>query len=356
MGRVLAQPSVIHEDVPMRFDLQIDLFVADKWRQGAFTSDDTETAYRGTLDQHAEDVGYRDAANTNRDHVKVTMARWDDLSPNTIGSRLAHMRSFYRWCMEEGIRKDNPAEQVSRPKRRPTAVYRMTRDEVRAFLMAATTERERRVAFLGICAGLRNAELRGMRGKHFARPGFVHVSPDVAKGSKERWVPIIGDLIPVVERIVETLGPEDCVLPAERWRDPGRNRVRSDLKSIPASRQVLRTVVSELAAKAGINAHITPHLMRHAFGDHFARYTDLEGAQAMLGHSDVTTTKRFYKGSVTLDELTAMARGFSFLGEQPFPTPPEHPENSPKAPTRIELVLPPLREFDRLVSYMEGGQ
>jgi site-specific recombinase XerD len=60
----------------------------------------------------------------------------------------------------------------------------------------------------------------------------------------------------------------------------------------------------ELGQRAGIHAHITPHSMRHAFGDHVARYAGIKNAQALLGHADVGTTQ-MYTGAPTLDELAA---------------------------------------------------
>jgi integrase len=169
----------------------------------------------------------------------------------------------------------------------------MTRDEVVAFLHAATTRREQRVAFLGVCAGIRNHELRHLQRRHFERPGWVHVSADIAKGGRERWVPILPELEAIVAEILASVDPTtydpttrtwtgEYVIPAERWRDPGRNTERMDLKLKSASRQVLRTVVMELGRRAGIHAHLTPHSMRHAFGDHVARHAGIKNAQALL--------------------------------------------------------------------------
>jgi hypothetical protein len=59
-----------------------------------------------------------------------------------------------------------------------------------------------------------------------------------------------------------------------------------------------------VAKRAGITAHVHPHLMRHAFGDHVARYAGIKNAQALLGHATVGTTET-YVGKPTLDELAA---------------------------------------------------
>src|ERR671923_291801 len=73
-------------------------------------------------------------------------------------------------------------------------LYLLTREEVARMLAAASTRRERRVIFLGICAGLRNQELRGLQGRHFERPGWIWISGDIAKGGRERWIPVIEEL------------------------------------------------------------------------------------------------------------------------------------------------------------------
>lgn len=306
----------------MKFSDAIDAFITDMRAEGRINSPSTETNYRITLDRHADDIGNRDPRYTNREDVKRTLARWPH--PNTRRKNRSILTSFYDWTMQElePGRKDNPARQTRPPKTRKPQIYRMTRPEVVRFLQAAQTTRERRVSHLGVCAGIRNHELRNLQRRHFERPGWVHISADIGKGGRERWIPVLPELAPVVAQIlgsveetrwdrVKGVWVGEFVIPAERWRDPGHNTVRVDVKLRPASRQVLRTVVMELGQRAGIHAHITPHLMRHAFGDHVARYAGIKNAQALLGHADVGTTQA-YTGAPTLDELAAAVEGYRF--------------------------------------------
>nr|MDQ3934693.1 hypothetical protein [Actinomycetota bacterium] len=192
----------------MRFRKAVDVFIDDMRAQGRLNSDASERGYRFALDAHAEDVDNRDPRYVTRQDVKRTLARWRH--PNSQRKHRSVLVSFYDWLMEEGAiddhgnevrRPDNPARQTRRPRKRPPAVYRLTRSEVAAMLAAATGTRERRAIYLGICAGLRNAELRGLQGRHFQRPGFIWVSPDIAKGGRERYVPVIAELEPVVAEI-----------------------------------------------------------------------------------------------------------------------------------------------------------
>jgi integrase len=139
-----------------------------------------ERAYRDTLSCHAEDVRNRDPAYTNRDDVKRTLTRWQH--PNTRSKNRAILVSFYDWMVEEGMRPTNSARQTKRPRRRKATRYPCA--ETLTLLDAVRRQRERRLIYLAICAGLRRQELRGMQGRHFRRPGWVWVSADIAKGTR----------------------------------------------------------------------------------------------------------------------------------------------------------------------------
>jgi integrase len=125
------------------------------------------------------DIHTRGPAYVGREDVKRTL--WGSAHPNTERENRAILVSFYDWAMEEGYRRDNPARQTRRPKAKPPNVYRLTRAEAAAFLAAAETVPERRIAHIGICAGARNRELRGLEGRDFQRAGWVWISPDIAK-------------------------------------------------------------------------------------------------------------------------------------------------------------------------------
>lgn len=292
----------------MKLTEAIDIFVADQRQQGRFNSPATERAYRSTLELLAEEVSNRDPAKVGRQDIKRTLARWQH--PNTQGTRRAHMVSFFKWTLEEGIRKDNPAEQTRRPRRRKPQVYRLTRDEVLAMLRSARGRRERFAIFTGFLVGLRSQELRGLQGRHFRRPGWVWVSSDIAKGRRERWVPVLSEYEPVWREIAE-LADDDFVLPAQRWRDPGINRLKVDLRKHPCSPQAVYYLVKRVGQRAGIPAPVHPHLMRHGFGDHLARFAGVRNAQFLLGHSDIGTTEG-YLDAPTLDELRASTGGFGY--------------------------------------------
>jgi integrase len=131
------------------------------------------------------------------------------------------MASFYRWQVQEGHRRDNPAEQVPRARRRKPDPPRLRQEEVMALLTACETARERRVIYLGVFAGVRNQELRRLQGRHFERHGLIWISPDVGKGRRPRWLPVVTELADVVQETSTNVGHHEYVVPAQR-RDPIR--------------------------------------------------------------------------------------------------------------------------------------
>ena len=145
--------------------------------------------------------------------------------------------------------------------------------------------------------------------------------------------------MPVVAEIRASVGADEFVLPAQRFRDPPFNRRRQELSLRPSSSQALRTLVMEVASRAGIKAHIHPHLMRHAYGDHIARHAGMRNAQFLLGHAGIATTET-YVGRPTLDELAGSVEGFTYGVEKRTDVlgGPRIPVMAGKASTRIELV------------------
>src|SRR5215211_3429151 len=288
------------------FERAIDLFLEDAFALGRLTTARSAAEYRRTVRKHADDAVGLTPRETGREHVKLTLRRWEH--PNTKRRKRSMLVAFYDGVVEEGLRPDNPARQVRAARAREPRVRRLTLDEVRAVLKAATGRSERRIVYLAACAGLRCSELRLLQGLHFARPGWILVSAELAKGGRERWLPVMIDLVPVVDEIRTTTEPEHYVLPATRWVDSDRGYAPVERPERPCDRKTIWRRVRRIGRRAGIGATVHPHQLRHAFADRVTRLAGLHAAQALLGHASIQTTEG-YLTKPSPDELVdAMAR------------------------------------------------
>lgn len=100
---------------------------------------------------------------------------------------------------------------------------------------------------------------------------------------------MIADLEPIWQEISSNVAAAEYVLPAQRFRDPGRNRERRDYALSPASYQAIWRLVKTIIDRAGIAANVTPHTLRHAYCDHVARHAGLQVAQQAMGHANLAT-------------------------------------------------------------------
>lgn len=113
------------------------------------------------------------------------------------------------------------------------------------------------------------------------------------KGSKERIVQLESE---------DTLRALRAYLGArEEWvaRCPGasegvRGAVFLNRFGKRMSEQAVRAVVSRRARRAGVAAHVTPHMFRHTFATMLLEDdVNLRYIQSLLGHSSVKTTERY---------------------------------------------------------------
>jgi integrase/recombinase XerD len=297
---------------PLTFGDAIDRFLDDGRLYGRLRSDNSVQAYAIGLQAHWEDAGGLGPLETTRDHVKSTLARY--AYPRTQAHRHTIMVGFYDWLIEEGLRLDNPARQVRRNRKvaRPD-VYRLTKPEAARLMASCSTERERRLVYLGLLTGGRVSEFAQMCGHHFLRAGYVLISSDIAKGGKERWIPVMPELAPVIAEIVRTTRPDEVVLRRTRVLSGAQRGLCGE--QLPIGRVMLTRNVRDVARRAGIAGHVTPHTLRHAFGDHIAKYAGLRIAQALMGHVSVETTASTYTSRVGLEELTGAVAEFRYTGD-----------------------------------------
>ena len=217
----------------------------------------------------------------------------EGLSAATAALKVSALRQFYLFLYAEGLRADNPAAAIERPKiARP--LPKILSENEAARLVAAAGEggpakaaRLRAMVEILYAGGLRVSELVALP-VAAARPGeaFLLVR---GKGGRERLAPLGGPARQALEAYLEVRSVFLKGLPPKAAVFLFPSRGASGHLTAARFAQLLK----ELAARAGVEpSRVSPHVLRHAFATHLLdRGADLRSVQQMLGHADITTTQ-----------------------------------------------------------------
>jgi len=209
---------------------------------------------------------------------------------STIARRLAALRAFYGHEQLLGARPDNPAAEISSPRRVRRLPRTLSPGEAERLIEAAggTTPRALRdsaLVELLYGAGLRVSEAVGLeRGSIDLDERLVRC---IGKGSKERIVPIGRQAADALRRYLSRGRP---------YLDRRRTQaIFLNAKGGRLTRAGVFLILRRLAEKAGLEPErVHPHLLRHSFATHLLEGgADLRSVQEMLGHADLSTTELY---------------------------------------------------------------
>ncbi|MBN1524440.1 MAG: site-specific tyrosine recombinase XerD [Spirochaetales bacterium] len=240
-------------------------------------------------------------AATSRDIVEYLVERQvSGIDQRTISKILSSLRSFFRFCILEGICDANPAESVETPRIERKLPKVFSRDEVNALLAAIDEnnpcgQRDRALFELIYSCGLRVSEAVDMTlDQLFLKEGVIKV---IGKGGKERVVPIGEHAIHWLSQYIHETRPK-LLKKGQHHSFVFINRFGKRL-----SRKGMWKRFKEIAGHAGIDGKI--HTLRHSFATHLLKGgADLRAVQELLGHTDIGTTQIYtHIGNSDLQEL-----------------------------------------------------
>jgi integrase/recombinase XerD len=210
------------------------------------------------------------------------------ISPRSVARALAAIRGLFRFLVAERYHKNDPTENVEKPKLWSNLPKTLLMEEVDALLASpdrTTAEGLRDAAMLELlyATGLRVSELIRVRIDDLVLDaGFLRT---IGKGSKERIVPFGDSAKEAILRYLES-GRQEFV---GKSVDP---HLFLSQRGKPMSRQSFWMKIVRYARQADVKSHISPHVLRHSFATHLLENgADLRSVQMMLGHSDISTTQ-----------------------------------------------------------------
>jgi len=267
--------------------------------------------YAGYLRGH----GVRDPSAVNErtvdDYVSWLRATRDDdgrprWSPSSIARALVSVRSFHRFCVDEGLTDADPAQDVQAPKVPAGIPKALTETEVESLLGAVaegspTASRDQAILETLYAAGLRISELVGLDLLDLdLDDGVVRV---FGKGAKERIVPIGRPARAALGQYVSTGRPE--LVRSGRAALRAEDAVFLNVRGGRLTRQGCWGIVHAVATRVGLEDRISPHVLRHSCATHLLDHgADLRVVQEVLGHASVSTTQVYTL--VTAERLRAV--------------------------------------------------
>jgi tyrosine recombinase XerC len=205
----------------------------------------------------------------------------------SLTRKVSTIRSFYKFLVREGKLESSPLVGLVAPKRERRLPHILSEDELSMIIEAADETpprglRNRAILELMYASGVRLSEIVGVDLRHLdleERTLLVR-----GKGNKERMV-IIGGQAELALRRYLSKGRPRLATGAEAALFVNRDGKRLSGRSI-------EKIVRQHALKAGLDARVWPHLLRHSFATHLLDGgAELRVVQELLGHASAQTTQ-----------------------------------------------------------------
>ncbi len=255
------------------------------------------------------------------------------LEKSSVARKLAALRSFFKYCVREGLLKENPARLVSTPKLPKRIPSVLSAEEMNGFLNhlalmnpRATSggslppapsakpaakptakpsselpapeglllRRDRALLELLYAAGLRVSELTSLNLEDMdQRERILRVR---GKGSKERIVPYGAK----AQEALEKYWPVRSKLLRDAGLAPtGKDAVFLNYAGRRLTQRSVGRIVKKYVKLVNVNWDLHPHSLRHAFATHLlADGADLRAIQELLGHQSLSTTQKYTHASI----------------------------------------------------------
>ncbi len=208
-------------------------------------------------------------------------------TPATVSRNVASMKAFFHYFVKEGKMRKNPAENLKAPKIIKKAPEILTTVEVVKLLDQPSGDtpkdlRDKAMLELLYATGMRVTELITLKTSDLnLAMGYVECHDE----DKERIIPFGNE---AKQALLKYLAHSREVMVENKEE----TALFVNCSGVPMSRQGFWKLIKFYAKKAGIEADITPHTLRHSFAAHLVENgADLKSVQEMLGHSDISTTQ-----------------------------------------------------------------
>ena len=207
--------------------------------------------------------------------------------PSTISRNLATIRSFYQYLIRTRKISQDPTSKIKSPKIEKRVPSVLTSDEVDLLLeqpkdVDLKGTRDKAMLEVAYATGMKVTEIIDLNIEDI---DFEEGIVECKNGKKSRVIPIGTIAQKALKEYIEDARP---IL----IKDNENKALFVNMNGKRLTRQGFWKIVKYYKEKAHINKDITPHILRHSFAIHLLQNgANLKSIQAMLGHSDVSSTQ-----------------------------------------------------------------
>ncbi len=191
---------------------------------------------------------------------------------------IAAVKSLFGFCQRLRHVKSNPASELALPRYEARLAERvLSEGVVHRLLSVDARPRDRILLHLLYFAGLRVSEACNLRWRNLQFSDNAGQVTVFGKSGRTRAIPLPEPLWRDLTELRRAAGREAPIFPSRSGKPLDRGRVRM--------------IVRQAARRAGVDAAVSPHWLRHAHASHaLDRGAPIHLVQATLGHSSVATT------------------------------------------------------------------
>ncbi len=271
-------------------DKQIKLFL-EFLQNDKKLSDNTLQSYRRDILQFERYLN-----NNDINYLKITEkdinAYIDELKKegkktSTASRGLATIRSFYQFLLRTKKVKIDPTTGIQSPKIEKRVPSVLTSEEVEVLLdqpkdVDLKGTRDKAMLEFAYATGMKVTEIIDLNIEDI---NFEESTVVCSNGKKSRVIPLGTLAEKALKEYVEQARPIMI-------KDENNKALFVNVNGARLTRQGFWKIVKYYKDQAHIEKEITPHVLRHSFAAHLLQNgADLKSIQAMLGHSDISSTQ-----------------------------------------------------------------
>ena len=256
-------------------------------------SNHTMDAYKRDINQYLMYLGDLDIKNLSdvksthiRDYIRVLSD--GGMAPASISRIISSIRTYYRFLSSENILDENPVLLINNPKLPKKLPDVLSEKEISLIINAIREssqfyQRDKSIIELLYSCGIRVTELCNLEMSNlFIDEDLIRV---MGKGNKER-------LLPLGVRSKKYLDDYIKHSRNSHIKKSGSSFVFVSRNGNQLTRAMINIILNKWTQVSGLKKSVSPHKLRHSFATHLLEGgADLRFVQALLGHSDISTTQ-----------------------------------------------------------------